>query len=604
MKRLIFALSLLLMGFSTIAQQIHFTARAERVVELNEPFQLIFEVNGQGTNFKAPDLKEFAYQGPSTSTSMSTSIVNGKMSSEYSQSFVYVLQAKKIGKFTIAPATVTVNGKSVQSNTLVIEVIKGNAGAQANQGQGNQAGNGNTDDDSKANVSNKDLFLSISLNKTSVYQGEPIIASIKVYSRMDISGFQNVKFPPFTGFWAQEIPNTQQVNLQQEVVNGKRYQTGVLKQYVLFPQKSGPITIEPAELECIVLKNSGMTDFFGRQLRSEAVAKVASERKTINIKTLPSNAPAGFKGAVGKFEMTATFDKQNTKADEAINLKIKISGSGNLKIAEPEDIKLPPDFDKYDPKIEEKITNTTSGSSGYKIYDYLIIPRHDGTYKIPPIKFSYFDLGTNSYKTITSKEFEIAVSKGSGNASYNSSMNYADKQDVKNMGSDIRFIKTNNFRLKEKGKLFFGSNLMWLSYIISLVIAILVFIVRRKQIEFYSNKTLVRNKQANKVSRTRLKTAAMHLKNNKTAEFHTEVLKAIWGYLADKFAIPASDLSRERSNEVLSSHGIDQETINELLEIIDNCEFARYAPSSEAGEMGKIFNQATELITKLENKLK
>lgn len=600
MKRLIFALILLQMGFNAIAQQIHFTARAERVVELNEPFQLVFEVNGQGTNFKAPDLKEFAYQGPSTSTSMSTSIVNGKMSSEYSQSFVYVLQGKKVGKFNIGAASVTVNGKSYQSNSLVIEVIKGSSGSQSNQG----VAAGGNDDDNKTNVSNKDLFLSVSLNKTSVYQGEPIIASIKVYSRLDLSGIQNAKFPPFTGFWTQDIPTSQQLSLQQEVVNGKKYQSGVLKQYVLFPQKSGSLVIEPAELECIVLKNTGMTDFFGRPLRSEAQAKIVSERKTITVKPLPAGAPADFKGAVGKFEMSATFDKQNTKADEAINLKIKISGTGNLKIAEPGDLVLPPDFDKYDPKIDEKITNSTSGSSGYKIYDYLIIPRHDGTFKIPPIKFSYFDLASNSYKTLSSSEFQITVSKGSGNSNYSSSMSFADKQDVKSMGSDIRFIKGNNFRLKDKGKLFYGSVAMWLSYLISLAIAVGIFMVRRKQIEFHSNKTLVRNKQANKVSRTRLKTASLHLKNNKQSEFYTEILKAIWGYLADKFAIPASDLSRERSSEVLSSNGVDAQTIDELLEIIDSCEFARYAPSSEASGMDKIFNQANELITKLENKLK
>lgn len=608
MKKIVLFISVLILIYSNLSSQdVKFTAQATNIVEVGEQFRLIFSVNAKGTDLRMPPLTDFnVLSGPSTSSSTSMQVINGQMSQSSSFSYTYILQGIKVGKFTINPATITVNGKQYKSNALTVEVVKASGGAtQGNNPHQNQQGNKGTANTNMADVKGDDLFVRVNVDKTNVYRGEPLMATIKVYTKVNLAGFENMKFPAFSGFFSQDMETPTNVNLQRENVNGQIYNVGLLKRVVLYPQKSGELTIEPFELECIVrqqVKSKNFwDDFFGTY--QNVKKKVVSPQVKINVKQLPGNAPESFSGAIGKFNMTAGINTKRVKTNDGITMKITISGTGNLKLIDTLNMNLPTDFERYDPKISNNFKSTSEGASGSKTFEYLIIPRHSGDFTIPPIEFTWFDLGSKQYKTVSSEEFKIHVDKGSEeeNATVVSGMT---KEDVKFIGSDIRFIKKNKFELKKTGELFFGSWLFIFSYILSLAIFIALYVVMREKIRQNANLVLVKNKRANKVSRKRLKTAAQFLKQNNKAQFYNEILKALWGYLSDKLSIPVSDLSRDTANGHLQKHHISQELISKVMQLIENCEFAHFAPSSEAFQMDKIYNDASDIIGELENKLR
>ncbi len=584
---------------NAFSQQVSFSGYAKKVVSVGERFTITYSVNADGDNFTAPNLSGFnVLQGPSTSSSSSIQVINGRMSQSVSLSFTYIVEATKEGKYSINPAQIRVNGKFYKSNIIAIEVVKGNAPAQQQQtnAQQQQASSGNASDD--------DLFVRVNVNKTSVYEGEPIVASLKVYikanSGMQLSNFNEYKFPSFKGFYSQVIEEAKQISLQREAVNGKVYESGLFKKVLLYPQVNGNITIDPFMLECIYVKRVARASWFDDGYR-EFSKKCMSRPIVITIKPLPAGAPASFGGAVGEFGLSVGVNKTTVKTNEAITLRLKINGTGNLKLANHGKIDFPPDFEAYDPKLTDSYKNTLSGTTGSKTWEYLVIPRHSGTFTIPSVLFSYFDPKTGKYKELSSDKFTITVEKGSADEQ-NTVVQGVSKEDVKFLGSDIRYIMTKSSVSKPSGKLY-GSPFLWFLYIIPFVSLIVIIILRRKQLQENSNISVVKNKRANKVSRKRLKLAEQYMKDNKDAAFYEEVMKASWGYMSDKLDIPLSVLTKDSITDELNHKNINAELGKRLIELLDQCEFARFAPSAAQQSKEHLYTEAEFLINEFERVL-
>lgn len=584
------------------AQDVEFSASGPRVVEMGEQFRLSFAINAKGSGFEEPSMDKFRIlTGPNVSTSSSVQIINGSMTKSVSYTYNYVLMASEEGKFTIPPAKIKIKGKVYQSNAITIEVVGG-----SKQAVPQQSGRQSSSVD-KANIGNDKLFVAVNVNKKTLYQGESLVADIKVYTKVGLAGFEDIKFPQFTGFWSQDIESPQQISLVRENVNGQIYEVGLFKKVLLFPQRSGEIIIEPFDITMItqqrVRSNNPFDDFFGGSYKRTPV-RVKSAPVKINVKPLPVNPPANFNGAVGDFNMSVSIDKNQVKANEAINLKIRIAGNGNLKLIKPLKVDFPPDLDVYDPKTSVNTKASVSGVNGSITYDYLFIPRYAGNYRIAPIKFSYFDTKSKTYKTISSQEFEINVERGSGDEELTSGVVQGlSKEDVKFIGEDIRFLKTKS-DLKKVETFVFGKLWFYAIYLGSLLIFIGILIIRRTQVKQNANQAKVKNRKAGKVSQKRLKVAASYLKQNNAEKFYDEVLKAIWGYLSDKLIIPVAELNKDNVFDALSKNAIADELQTQLKELLDTCEFARFAPSAVSGGMEEVYKNAGSLISKLDQKIK
>jgi len=602
MKRLVYFI--LFFGLSQLgySQNVKFTADTKRVVSVGERFNLVFSVNAEGDNFNCPPITDFnVLMGPSTSSSSSVEFVNGKVNQSVSMEFTYVLEAAKEGKFSIKAAQIRVNGKVYKSNSVDIEVVKGSAPPPAQKQQQAQ-GQGQMNQSTMSDVSDENLFVRVTFDKTSVYEGEPIVASIKLYvksgSGIQISNFKNYKFPSFQGFYSQAIEEPRQITMVREAVNGKVYDAGLFKKVLLYPQHGGKITIDPFSLELIYLKQVARQSFFDNGYR-EFSKKLESKPTIVIVKPLPEGKPTSFGGAVGSFGLSVDANTKHVKANESITLKVKINGTGNLKLAEPGKISFPTDFETYDPKISTNIKNTPTGSTGSKTLEYLIIPRHAGKFTIPAIKFSYFDPKSGKYKELSSDDIAVTVEKGNGK-DQGTVVQGISKEDVRFVGSDIRFINTSNTNLSKQGLILYGSTLLWFLYLFPLLALIPIVILRRKQIQESSNMKMVKNKKANKVTRKRLKLAATYLREQKDAPFYEEIMKASWGYMSDKLGIPVSELTKDKVMDTLAGNNIDAALGERLIKLLDQCEFARFAPSSVSFSKEHLYTEAEFLINEFE----
>jgi len=606
MKRILFLLTLIFVGGGMLAQEVDFTAKAPGVVREGQQFRLIFTVNSRASDFQAPSMEHFSIlAGPSTSSSTNVSIINGKMTRNYQLSYTYVLRAGETGKYTIPPAKVEVDGKRYQSNAVTIEVIEQKAGS------GSTPSNSQRDKEKgradRVRADDDKLFVRVLLNKRSVYREEPLVATIKLYSKLNISGFENVEFPNFEGFYKQEIKTPPLRQLNEENVSGEIYGTGVLKKYLLFPQKSGKLTIEPFQVDCIVRKKvkqqsqSIFDDFFGSYKNVRMPMK--SDPVTVEVKGLPEGQPVDFSGGVGSFDIGASLDKNTVPTNEGVTLKIQISGQGNLKILEPPELNFSPDLEVYDPKISNDINISENGARGTKTVEYLIIPRHAGDFRIPSARFSYFDLNSGSYRTLETRPLSLHVKQAEGDTAAGVKRTYT-RKDVNVIGSDIRYIKTDGFDLEEKGEFIFGSASFYLVYVGGIVIFLAVFVVRRKKVRENADVARMKHKKANKFARKRLKEAARNLEHGDNDRFYEEMLKGLWGYLSDKLGIPVAELSRDRAREKLESKNVPEEMIGQFMRLIDNCEYARYAPAADEERRDRLYRDAITAISRLQQKLR
>ena len=603
MKRLVFLLlTCLFISTSAFADKTKFTAKAPNVVALGEQFRLSYSINEKGENLKLPAIKGFrVLMGPSTSTNMSTSYINGKMTSTSSYTYTYVLLAETEGKFSFAPAEITVDGKRIKSNSHTIEVVRQST---KNKQQGTHSSNSRQ----SQNITQNNLYIKVNVDRKSVFMGEPVKASLKIYSKArNVVNIEQVKEPSYQGFLTQNIERTTANSFQGENVNGEIFYTYILKEVLLFPQHEGEIIIDPLELNCIVqltaqARSRGFFDDFFNNHKNVRVPRKSKPVK-IRVKPVPNNAPKSFDGAVGQFKMSTRINKDSVKVDDAITMKVKISGSGNMKLINPLEFDFPADFEVYDPKTNQNLKSSAKGMTGSTTFEYLIIPRHAGDFTIPANEFTYFDPKAKRYRTKLSPEYKIHVAKGEGGVS-NTTISSFTKEDVKFIGKDIRFIKTNAFEPIRKGEIFFGTLNFYLAYLLPFLIFVMAFIFNRKRIKENADVAKMKNKRANRVAMKRLKTASISLKANKKEEFYDEILKALWDYISDKFNIPLSNLSKDNINGILVEKGAKEETITDFMEILDTCEFARYAPSSGSSEMDSLYQKTMETITKLEKNIK
>lgn len=597
----------MLIGYLAVADNVRFTMEGPEVVEAGEQFRLGFTLNERGTDLQLPDLSNFdVLMGPSTSQSSSIQIINGKTTQTSSFSYIFILRAKKEGNFTIRPASIKVDGKTYESNTLAIQVVKGQPQQAVGQ-QNNQQDNQEQEQTPTGNISKENLFVRIAVDKTNVSKGEQIISTIKLYisQNVPLNGFDEVKLPTYEGFWTKDIEVPTQVNFTREVYNGKIYQVGVLKKTILFPQQTGAIRINPFEITCVVRQRvrqqqSFFDDFFDNYQMVKA--KVVSEPVTINVKDLP-NQPADFSGAVGNFNLSSSVDKTNAKSNEAVTLKLTVNGSGNLTLINPPKIELPQDFEAYEPKTSDRVIASDNGLNGSITFEYLFIPRFAGNFTIPSVRFVFFNPASRQFETQTTDAYNINVVKGSDDTNLSVVSSFS-KENVKMIGKDIRFIKQNKSKLKPRDSSFYGTFEFYGLYILSLLAFAVVFVLNRKKIKENANIALMRNKRANKIANKRLREASVFLKNNNAEKFFESVIKALWGYLSDKLSIPVAELNRQKASESLLNKGIDQETVAELLKIIDDCEFARYAPAAFSGTMKDIYDGAARIMGIFEKQIK
>lgn len=608
MKKL-FVIWMVLMALSTtaFADKVSITASAPDAVVVGDQFRLSYVVTTQNVkDFRAPNIKGFdVLMGPSRSQQSSTQIINGNVTSTSSITFTYILMANSVGEYNIPGASVIADGNQMVSNSVKIRVLPQDKGSNGGQdgGTSNRSSSSNN-----TSVSNQDLFIAATASKTNVYEQEAFVLTYKIYTRESNLQLNNAKLPDFKGFHSQEIEMTSNARWTQEHYNGRNYFTTVYRQFVLFPQQTGKLFIEPAQFQMSVGKAVQSDDpfdafFNGGSNVVEVRKSITTPKIAINVLPLPSGKPSDFSGGVGEFNVSSSINTKELKTNDAITIKLVISGTGNLKLISNPTIKFPDDFEVYDPKVDNQVKLTREGLTGNKIIEYLAIPRHAGTFKIPSVSFSYFDIRSKSYKTLKTEDYVINVEKGAGNADQVIA-NFANKEDLKVLGEDIRYIKLNNVTLQPKGHFLYGTVTYWLFYIIPGIAFIIFFIIYRKQAAANANVAKMRTKKANKVAIKRMKLAGKLLSENKKDAFYDEVLKALWGYISDKLNIPVSRLSKDNIEEKLRNHGVDEELIKEFLNALNDCEFARFAPGDENQAMDKVYSSSIEVISKMENSIK
>lgn len=584
-----------------VAQNVKVTATVSSTqVATGEQFEITFSTSGNPEAFDPPAFNGFqVVGGPNQSSSYSS--INGQTTASISVG--YVLIGVKEGSFTIDPATMVIEGKRYKSNAIRMKVTKGRTVPQSPQRS--SAGPDQRATSGKSSDLSKQLFMRAIASKTNVYQGEQIAVTYKLYANIGIVGNSPDKLPDFNGFWSQEIKNNGgEVDWKEEVYNGQRYHVAVLKEIILFPERFGKLTLDPLVMSFVVRKNVPSNDpieqFFGGGSYEDVNYKVKTAPVTIHVKPLPeAGKPEGFEGAVGQFSITAGLDKSSLKANEAINYRLKITGSGNLKLLKAPTVNFPADIEKYDPKIEDRITESMNGVSGSREYTYLLIPRHEGNYTIAPLKFSYFNPATGKYMTLSAGPFDLQVDKaapGSAVTAYAS----GNQQDIKMLAKDIAYIKTNTSGLSKKGAAFYASAIYYFLLCLGPLLFAGALFYRKRYRENNRDQVKVKGRNANKVAAKHLANAQRQLLSGNKTLFYQDVYKGLYQYLSDKFNIPAAELNKDNITEKLTAGGIKGTLIQELTETLDLCEMARYAPISGVAEQ-EIFDKAKRIINDIED---
>ena len=587
---------------------ISFKTICKKQVVVGEQFQVSYELNGDGKDFKTPNFTNFEIiGGPFTSTSSSVQIINGSVSRTNTQTFSFHLRAIKEGTYTIPSASITVDKKKITSEPCEISVIASPSGSS------NYNGNSTS---TKTNVGAKEVFLKATPNKKKVYQGEQLLLTYNIYYTIPISQLAVSKSPSYSGFWTKDITDNDG-SLQQSstVIDGQQYNVATIKEIVLFPQKSGNLIIDPLDLTCVAQirqqrnRSQGydpFEDFFSDVMGTSYTnvrKDIKSQPITIEVEPLPTaNKPSSFQGAVGQFTFTSKIDKNELKVNDAFTLTLTVSGKGNIELLELPKPVFPPDFEVYDPKVSTTVKNNALGIYGSKKAEYIIIPRVSGDFTLEDIEFSYFNPSLKKYETLKSDIHTIQVQKGATNN--NTAIYTPGQADIKYLGSDIRHINVNNNALSITGTTFFMSP-VYIAIIAIMALAFVVTLVVYNRInKFNKNKVLVKNKQATKIAKKRLNNAHNYLISNNQNSFYEEFSQALWGYISDKLNISRSQLSMNSVKEIMLSKEVSEDIVNEFVELLNNCEFARFAPGDPGKKMDELYQKGIELITKAEKLLK
>lgn len=610
----VFVLSLLLCAaMGAYSQDATLTVQAPNAVVKGERFRVSFTVNtNKAKEFRAPVFEGLTeLSGPSTSTSSSMQIINGQRTSSTSITYTYVLIGEEEGEFTINPASVVVDNKTIKSGSKTIKVLPQDSNSSANQQQ--QSGNRNYGSPQSANpasIGADDLFMLATVDKKRVYEQEALLLTYKVYvsTSLNLTNL-TTNMPDLKNFHVQEVELPRQKEFQLEHYNGRNYKTLLWSQYVLFPQQSGELEIPSTTFEGIISIPVQATDMFdaifnaGRYI--DIKKELVSNKQVIQVDALPSGKSGNFYGGVGNFSISSDINATELTANEAVTIKVVLSGTGNMKLVKTPDIKFPQDFDIYDPKVENMYTIKNGRQTGNKVYEYLAIPRYAGEYKIPALEYQYFDPETGKYKTLTTKEYVLNVARGeAGDATAVGAGGYVSKEDLRFVGEDVRFRTSTGAKLTRTNDLFFGTFAFYLWLIIPFIALIAVVVLKRKSIADSANMAKTKRKRANSTAVKRLKVAKKLMANNNKDQFYDEVLRALWGYFGDKLVIPVANLSKDNVGSALKGRGVTDELIALTTRLLDDCEFAKYAPGDDAGRMDRIYEEAVNVISQMENTIK
>ncbi len=585
--------------------------QTHNVVAADEQFNVTFIIEGEdkSSDFSWEPGEDFQLLwGPQQGRSTSVQIINGKTTKSVQTTYSYVLRPVKTGKFTLARASAKVKGQDIYSQPTTIEVVA--SGASSSSSSGSQSSSqGATQPRSQSQsgaVQDDDIFLALNLSRTDVVVGEPITATIKIYQRVNIAGFESANFPTFNGFWSQELEAPTNIEFSRETYDGQIYNSALLRKFVLIPQQQGAVKIDPAELICLVnvrVSSAGSSIFDGffddyRTVRK----KVASMPVTVNVKPLPAGAPASFGGGVGEFTISAKLSKDTLKTHEAASLLVTVSGRGNVSLLETPKVNFPPDMEVYDTKISDRIDK--GGLAGSKVYEFPFIPRSHGDFVIEPVKYSYYDVSKKTYVTLETPAIPVTVERGNESDAGGMVVSGSQPKDVRNLASDIRFINTKAPGLSAKGKFLVGSGAFWIILVLLAAAAAGCWFSLRKLAARRADVVGTKNRKATKMALKRLQLANTFLKQNLYTAFYEELHKALLGFISDKLNIPVAELSRDRISESLKEGNVEESSVNTFISILDACEFARYAPDAGHEAMEAHYKSALDVISSIDSNMK
>ncbi len=602
LKYIITALSFVVFTplFLKAQQGIKFKANVNKnKVPVNRRLKVTYSINANGTNFDPPPFKNFkVLGGPNRSTQVR--IVNGQVTRKTKYSFI--LTPVKKGTFTLPPATITVKGNKLHSNDIKVKVTP----PQQNKAQGKKKGGTSS---IKKKLKNN-IFLRTTVNKKEVYQGEALVATYQLYTRVSITNYKVEDMPSLTGFWTYKVKSPKKPQFSNTQYKGKRFKVATIKKVLLFPQKTGELKLDPLKMKTTVRvktkqkrkrRRSLLDAFFNTRLKN-IDQQLSSNPIIIDVEPLPKKGqPKNFNGAVGDFSLQTELAQNKTKVNAPVNLKVQLKGKGNLKLIDPFKLSLSPDLEKYDPEIKDDITINAAGMSGTRIFDYLIIPRYEGKYDIPAIKFSYFNPQKEKYVTKSTDPLALKV-KGQKKAQRGGRTG-GGKKAVKKLGQDILFIETGSVDFRKQGSAFIASPLFYILFLLPALLIIGGIIYLRKKKQWHSDTPLMRQKRAHKLAQNRLSSAYSYLEENNKEAFYEEMLRALWGYLSDKMNMPQSELTHDHIQHTLHQQGVKENMISEVKEVLEDCEFARYASGEHEVNQEKLYKRGQQLIATLEEQL-
>mgnify|MGYP002672623856 FL=1 len=617
MKKLFCIVAFLLTAIFQMSAQNVIRVEAPDVVAVNEQFNVTFIIEGEKSpsDFQWSSGDDFQLVwGPQKGSSSSIQIINGKRSSSHQTTFTYILIPKATGTFQLPVATALLSGDRISSTQASIQVVSDGASSSQSSGKngGKSSGGGQTSSTGSGEISSNDLFMRLSLSRMEVVIGEPITATLKIYQRANVVGFENAKFPTFNGFWSQEtyVPNN--IEFKRESQDDKIYNTAVLRTYVLIPQQSGTITIDPAELVCLVnirtapsTSNSLFDSFFQDEYRTIR-KRVTTPAVKVKVNPLPAGQPASFGGGVGNFGISARLTTDNLKTHDAASLIITVSGRGNVALLEEPKVNFPPDFEVYDTKTTENTDKSNGGTSGSKSFEYPFIPRSHGDFTIEPVEYSYYDVNAGKYVTLRTEPLHVKVAKGKGGDStpvttVNSGV---ERKDVKSLADDIRFIFTGKPGLSGSGSFFVGSVFFWILLALMILGATSVYLAFRKVAAMRADVAGTKNRRATKMAQKRLKLAGEYLDKNLYTAFYEELHKALIGFVSDKLNMDMSEISKDNIASALTEGGVSEEQTKAFTDLLDACEFARYSPDGGNEAMRSHYDAALKVISSIDSGLK
>lgn len=574
------------------------------LVGLEEQFSVTFTIEGerspQSFNWsQGPDFQ--LVWGPQKGTSSSVSFVNGKTSRSSQTTYSYVLLPLKTGTFQLPAAEAVIDGEKVTSRAANIQVV---SNGSSSQGQAGSSAKPSSEAAVSGSVPSEDLFLRLSVSKSRAVVGEILTATLKLYQRTNLSGIEDAKFPSFNGFWSQETQTPSNIEFHRESIGDKIYNAALLRSWTLIPQQAGDIRIDPAELVCQMSvrapsshTGSIFDSFFQDEYRTVR-KRLVTDSHIIHVSSLPSGAPASFGGGVGSFRMSASVSRDSLRTHDAASLKVAISGVGNVALLEAPKISFPPDFEVYDVK--------TSDTPQGKTFEFPFIPRSHGDFILGPVEYSYYDVSQNRYVTMKSEEMTVSVSRGKEDVSYagQTVAAPAGRKDVKNLGSDIRFIATRVPSFSVKGHSFAGSLLFWSIAAMLVLFAAVIYLALERRARMRADVAGVRSRSATKMARRRLSAAGDYLGKGLYSAFYEELHRALSDYVADKLGMDMTDMSKENIASRLLGTGVPEDACSDFVDLLNACEFARYSPSGGRDEMSVHFAKAVSVISVIDDSMK